>query len=118
MAADHDAGRLWSAADLAFHVAVAYGSRNAALAMIVERLWQEQYGPVFAILSERAHLAQNWSATLGAHQAILDAIRQRDPTAARQRMRAHLRQVLDTMTEDAGEDGASAKRPETAPASL
>ena len=113
-------GRPWSAADLAFHVAVAYGSRNAALAMIVERLWQEQYGRVFAILSERAHLDQNWSATLMSHQAILDAIRRRDPAAARQRMRAHLRQVLDAMTEDAGDDGGSVRGrdAETAPASL
>jgi GntR family transcriptional repressor for pyruvate dehydrogenase complex len=120
MVADHDAGRPWSAADLAFHVAVAYGSRNAVLAMIVERLWQEQYGPVFAILSERAHLAQNWAATLKSHQAILDAIGRRDPATARQRMRAHLRQVLDAMTEDAGDDGASARRrdAETAPAGL
>ena len=120
MVAAHDADRPWSGADLAFHVAVAYGSRNAVLAMVVERLWQEQYGPVFAILSERAHLAENWSVTLMSHQAILEAIRRRDPAAARQRMRAHLRQVLDAMTDDAGEDGASAKRrdAETAPASL
>ena len=74
MIADHDAGRPWSAADLAFHVAVAYASRNAVLAMVVERLWQEQYGPVFAILSERAHLAENWSATLKGREAILKAI--------------------------------------------
>ena len=120
MVADHDAGRPWSSADLAFHVAVAYGSRNAALAMIVERLWQEQYSPVFAILSERTRLADNWSATLVSHRAILEAIRRRDPAAARQRMRAHLGQVLDAMTEDAGEDGALAERrdAETAPAGL
>jgi DNA-binding FadR family transcriptional regulator len=108
MVADHDAGRSWSAADLAFHVAVAYGSRNAVLAMVVERLWQEQYGPVFAILSERAHLAENWAATLMSHQAILEAIRRRDPAAARQRMRAHLHQVLDAMTDDADVETASA----------
>ncbi len=116
MVADHDAGRTWSAADLAFHVAVAYASRNAVLAMMVERLWQEQYGPVFAILSERAHLGENWSATLASHQTILEAIRQRDPAAARQRMRAHLRQVLDAMTADGGEDGAPAKRRDAEPA--
>ena len=88
--------------------------------MVVERLWQEQYGPVFAILSERAHLSENWSATLKGHQTILEAIRGRNPAAARQRMRAHLRQVLDAMTEDAGEDGASGRRrdAETAPANL
>jgi GntR family transcriptional repressor for pyruvate dehydrogenase complex len=100
---EHDAGRPWSAADLAFHVAVAYASGNAALAMIVERLWQEQYGRVLSILSERAHLVENWPATLHGHQAILRAIRQRDAAAAREGMRAHLRQVLDVMTEDGSE---------------
>lgn len=114
MVADHDAGRPWSAADLAFHISVAYGSGNAALALIVERLWQEQYGRVFAILSERAHLVENWPATLEGHQAILEAIRQRDPAAARERMRAHLRQVLDIMTEDGGEEGATGERRDAA----
>jgi len=78
MNAEHEAGRPWSAADFAFHVAVAYASGNAVLAMVVERLWQEQYSPVFAILSERAHLSENWSATLAGHQATLEAIRRRD----------------------------------------
>ena len=55
------------------------------------------------------------------HQAVLDAIRRRDPAAARQRRGvAHLRQVLDAITDDAGDDGPSAKRrdAETAPAGL
>ncbi len=68
--------------------------------MVVDRLWQEQYGPVFAILSERAHLAENWSTTLRDHLAVLEAIRRRDPGAARQHMRAHLSQVLKIMVED------------------
>jgi DNA-binding FadR family transcriptional regulator len=107
MTADHDGGRPWSAADLAFHVAVAYATGNAALAMVVERLWQEQYGPVFAILSERAHLQDNWPATLRGHQEILAAIRSRDAPAARERMRAHLRQVLEFLTAEGGEESAS-----------
>ena len=100
MTAEHAAGRDWSGADLAFHVAVARATGNAVLAMVVDRLWQEQYGPVFAILSERAHLAENWSTTLRDHMAVLEAIRRRDPGAARQRMRAHLSQVLKVMVED------------------
>jgi DNA-binding FadR family transcriptional regulator len=108
MKADHDAGRPWSAADLAFHVAVAYATGNAVLAMIVERLWQEQYSPVFAILSERAHLTQNWPATLSGHMAVLEAIRRRDPAAAGERMRAHLRQVLEIMVDDPSEPGRQA----------
>ena len=107
MRADHDAGRPWSAADLAFHVAVAYASGNAALAMVVERLWQEQYGQVFAILAERGRLAENWPATLAGHMGVLDAIRRRDPAAARARMRAHLAQVLDVIAPEAGDESAA-----------
>lgn len=100
MARDHEAGRPWSAADLGFHVAIAFATGNAALASVVERLWQEQHAPVFSILSERAHLQENWPATLSGHRAILAAIRARKPKAARDRMRDHLRQVLDVMTGD------------------
>jgi DNA-binding GntR family transcriptional regulator len=76
--------------------------------MVVERLWQEQYGPVFAILSERAHLSENWPATLRGHHAILEAIRRRDPAAARERVHAHLRQVLNVMVGDTNDTGRQA----------
>jgi DNA-binding FadR family transcriptional regulator len=103
MTAEHSAGRPWSAADLAFHIAVARATGNAVLAVLVEQLWLEQYGPVFAILSERAHLAENWHATLRDHLAILEAIRRHDSAAARGAMRAHLGQVLDVITAESFE---------------
>ena len=53
MVRDHEAGRPWHAADLGFHLAIARATGNAALAGVVERLWQEQHAPVFALLSER-----------------------------------------------------------------
>jgi DNA-binding FadR family transcriptional regulator len=108
MTAEHAAGRSWSGADLAFHVAVARATGNDALALVVEKLWQEQYGPVFAILSERAHLSENWSPTLRDHLAVLEEIRRRKPAAARERMRAHLDQVLSVLVEDAGLPGLQA----------
>lgn len=104
MTRDHEAGRPWSPADLAFHAAIARASGNAALASVVEGLWQEQHSPVFSILSERMHLQENWPATLRGHAEILDAIRRRDARAARAAMRAHLRQVLDVMTGDAASE--------------
>ncbi|HME84721.1 MAG TPA: FCD domain-containing protein, partial [Roseiarcus sp.] len=63
---------------------------------VVERL--EQHAPVFALLSERVRLSENWAATLRGHKEILDAIRSGKPDAARDSMRAHLRQVLEVMT--------------------
>jgi len=103
MTREHAAGRPWDAADLGFHVGIALATANAALATVVERLWQEQHAPVFAILSERVRLQENWPATLNGHKAILEAIREGRAEAARQAMRAHLRQVLDVV---AGESSA------------
>ncbi len=98
MVRDHDAGRPWRAADLGFHLAIARATGNAALASVVERLWQEQHAPVFALLSERVRLSENWAATQRGHIDILEAIRAGKPRAARDSMRAHLRQVLEVMT--------------------
>ena len=98
MVRDHDAGLPWHAADLGFHVAIARATGNAALASVVERLWQEQHAPVFVLLSERVRLKENWAATLRGHLEILDAIQNASRKAAKDRMRAHLRQVLNMMT--------------------
>ena len=103
---EHDAGRSWRAADLGFHLAIARATGNAALASVVERLWQEQHAPVFALLSERVRLSENWAATQRGHVNILEAIRGGKPRAARDSMRAHLRQVLEVMT------GAEKREPE------
>jgi DNA-binding FadR family transcriptional regulator len=102
MAHEHDAGRPWSGADLAFHVAIARATGNAALAGVVERLWQEQHGAVFALLSERVRLSENWAPTIAGHRAVLAAIRDRKPAAAKRAMRAHLAQVLEMMTREEG----------------
>jgi GntR family transcriptional repressor for pyruvate dehydrogenase complex len=100
MVAEHNGGREWRAVDLGFHVAIARASGNAALAAVVERLWQEQHAPVFSLLSERVRLRDNWTATLRGHAAILAAIRSGRRRAAREAMRAHLTQVLEVMTGD------------------
>jgi DNA-binding FadR family transcriptional regulator len=98
MEREHDAGRPWSRADLGFHVAIANATGNAALAGVVERLWQEQRGAVFALLSDRVRLSENWAATLADHKAILAALGARKGEMAKEAMRAHLAQVLDVMT--------------------
>jgi DNA-binding GntR family transcriptional regulator len=71
---------------------------------VVEHLWQEQHSPVFALLSQRVRLDQNWPASLAGHEATLGAIRACKPNRARRAMRAHLAQVLDVLTRD--EDAA------------
>jgi len=100
MIAEHNAGRDWRGADLGFHTAIARATGNAALAAVVERLWQERHAPVFSLLSERLRLRDNWAATLRGHADILTAIRAGKRKGARDAMRAHLTQVLSVMTDD------------------
>jgi DNA-binding FadR family transcriptional regulator len=111
MVRNHEAGRPWHTADLGFHLAIARATGNAALTAVVERLWQEQHAPVFALLSERVRLSENWAATLSGHRMILDAIHNGRRKAARDAMRAHLHQVLEIMTGVGNEVGVASNLP-------
>ena len=84
-------------ADRAFHLAIASASRNNALLQAVERLWQlRSVSPEAALLHEKARSA-NIKPVVDEHAAIVAALKQRDPAAARMAMRAHLSQVLDSL---------------------
>lgn len=98
---EHDEGLSGEEGDLAFHLRIAEATGNAALATVVERLWQDQHAPVFALMSERTRLPENREPTRRAHAEILDALVRRDPEGAAASMRAHLEQVLTVLTDEA-----------------
>ncbi|KLE31281.1 FadR/GntR family transcriptional regulator [Aurantiacibacter luteus] len=84
-------------ADLAFHLAIARATRNSALVETVERLWDlRSTSREAALLHEKARHA-NIKPVVDEHTAILDALRERDPRAARAAMRGHLQQVLESL---------------------
>lgn len=84
-------------ADAAFHHAIASATRNAALIEAVDRLWDlRRTSPEAALLHEKARTA-NVKPVVDEHTRILDALRSRDPSAARQAMRDHLSQVLESL---------------------
>ena len=84
-------------ADAAFHHAIAAITRNVALIEAVDRLWTlRRTAPEAALLHEKARTA-NIKPVVEEHSRIVDALRARDPAAARNAMRAHLSQVLDSL---------------------
>ena len=84
-------------ADRAFHLAIAAASRNNALLEAVERLWQlRSSSPEAALLHEKARTA-NIKPVVDEHSLIADALKRRDPAAARAAMRGHLSQVLESL---------------------
>ncbi|NBC35087.1 FCD domain-containing protein [Novosphingobium sp. FSY-8] len=84
-------------ADRAFHLTIARATRNSAVLEAVERLWElRAISPESALLHEKARSA-NIKPVVEEHTAVLDALRARDPAAARAAMRTHLAAVLDSL---------------------
>lgn len=84
--------------DQLFHHLIAEATQNSALVDVVDELWRKRArSPMWARLHTRisdASYRQRW---LGDHQAILAALQQRDPAAARQAMWQHLENVRTTL---------------------
>lgn len=82
-------------ADHAFHQTIAKATRNTAVLNTVEDLWRlRSTSPECALLLQKARSA-NVQPVVEEHTAILNALRRRDPAAARTAMRKHLTAVID-----------------------
>lgn len=83
--------------DRKFHLAIAKATRNTAIFEAIEHLWDlRASSPEAALLHEKARTA-NIKPVVDEHTAVLEALRARDPNAARAAMRAHLAQVIDSL---------------------
>ncbi len=91
---DDKAGEL---ADKNFHRAIANASGNAAITYVIETLWslRTDLEPVKAVYDSVC--GADFGARAAEHTAILDALRARDPGAARVAMRMHFKRLLESM---------------------
>jgi DNA-binding FadR family transcriptional regulator len=90
LAADMRANRMRSAADREFHLCIAAASGNSALALVIERLWAEGGQPLNIRIEELFVTRGRKRDNIAEHRAVLEAIRSKDPAAARRAMRVHL----------------------------
>jgi len=81
------------AGDEAFHAAVAQACDNEVLADTVRSYWCARHAPLFLRLGDYFENPASWSAALVEHAAVLEAIRARDPAAARAAMQQHLKKA-------------------------
>lgn len=83
--------------DRRFHLGIAAATHNSALVAAVEMLWAARTrSPQYRLLSQKVRRA-GIKPRAGEHQAIIAALRKRDPHAARAAMRDHLRRVIDAL---------------------
>jgi len=93
--------RKWLAIDLALHAAILRATGNQRMRQLLEqsRVMTRMFGPQAATSPARepfgAHVMENFRV----HHAIIQAIRRRDPLAARRAMRAHMRRTRHNVLE-------------------
>lgn len=90
MKSDADRGVMPIHGDRAFHTAIVESCGNVVLLETVQRFWDSRRSPLFERLVGYFETAQSWRSAIREHEAILAAIRNRDPVAARQAMHDHM----------------------------
>jgi DNA-binding FadR family transcriptional regulator len=84
-------------ADRRFHMLIATATQNSAMVAAVQMLWDARArSPQTQSLSAKAHAA-GVTPRIDEHAAILKALRERSPEAARRAMRDHLTRVLESL---------------------
>lgn len=78
------------AIDREFHMLIATASENTAMEQTIEWLWRLRMQSGFSREYHRLIVQEGVFPALEEHKAILDALRARDPDAARQAMQKHL----------------------------
>ncbi len=76
--------------DRRFHLEIAEGSGNSALALAVRTLWDQRTGPLFLRLERHFDTPDLWEAAIAEHNAVMSAIEIHDASAARAAMRRHM----------------------------
>lgn len=97
-------------ADEAFHKLIAKATCNGAVEQQIAQLWQlRSSSPECALLQQKARVA-NVKPVVEEHMRIVEALRARDPAAARDAMRAHLTAVIDHLLFSIEEDAIAEAR--------
>lgn len=104
-----------SQADHEFHLTIASASNNAAVKHVIETLWKmrsdlpelrDVHAAICAV-EDKVDLHRE-------HAQVLDALRARDPAAARQAMQEHFRSLLESMLDVTEEQALSEIREKAA----
>lgn len=86
-------------ADEQFHLTIAEASNNAAMVHTIQSLWRMREEIPEVKATYEAVCVHDAATRTAEHRAIFDALKARDPAAARLAMREHFHRLLETMLE-------------------
>ncbi len=86
-------------ADEQFHLTIAEASNNAAMVHTIQSLWRMREEIPDVKATYEAVCVHDADSRTAEHRAIFDALKARDPAAARNAMREHFHRLLESMLE-------------------
>lgn len=86
-------------ADEAFHMTIARSTNNQAIMFVIDSMWKMRTEAAQLQNVYRSVCSKDSSHREDEHAAILDALRNRDPIAARDAMRAHFTRMIEALLE-------------------
>lgn len=92
-------------ADREFHLTIAGATGNTAILHTITELWRMRMELPQVRATHEGVCEQDGSSRMAEHAAVLDALKARDPVAARQAMRRHFNRLIEAML-DAAEEKA------------
>ena len=95
MTVEVESGRLGTEADVSFHMAIAYASKNPLQVYIMKELFDILFVGIKENLAALYENPDNIDLIIQQHTEIYKAIESRDPEAARQCMERHINFVLN-----------------------
>ena len=98
MAQENDQGELAAGdADRKFHHIIAQATRNAMLVSIVENMWRVRNHAPLVSRAYRSICEQDGAKRVEEHREIFNAVKNRDPQAARAAMHQHFALILNKL---------------------
>ncbi len=91
-------------ADEAFHQTIARATNNHAIIFVIDSMWKMRREAAEVQSVYRNVCDKDNSSREQEHQAILDALKKRDPSAARLAMRAHFTRMIEALLEASEEE--------------
>lgn len=99
MRAEVASGRLGTEADVGFHMAVSFASKNPLQVYIMKNFYDYLFYSIRENLAQLYERPGNIQSILQQHQAIFEAIRSHDPHQAFEAMQRHIDFVLDFLAD-------------------
>ena len=83
------------AGDEMFHQAISKACSNEVLRDTISRYWHARRSPLYLRLADYFEKPASWRAVMTEHRAVLRAIKNSNPSAAREAMQGHMSKALE-----------------------